>query len=78
MRFLLNENIPGTVIRNLRNHGHDVVSAKESMVGNPDKLILERAQKENRILVTQDKHFIVLLLQIRYPLHTRYRMVHSA
>ena len=40
MRFLLNENIPGTVIQALRNHGHDVVSAKETMAGNPDRLIL--------------------------------------
>ncbi len=67
MRFLWNENIPGTVIRTLRSHGHDVVSAKESMAGNPDKLILERAQKENRLLVTQDKHFGELAFRAGLP-----------
>ena len=57
MRFLMNENIPGTVIRVLRDHGHDVVAAKETMSGKPDKVILARAQEEKRLLITQDKHF---------------------
>lgn len=67
MRFLLNENIPGTVIHVLRDRGHDVLSAKETMAGNPDKLILERAQKENRLLVTQDKHFGELAFRVGLP-----------
>ena len=53
MRFLKNENIPGTVIRVLRDYGHDVVSAKETMSGKPDKLILARAEEEKRLLITQ-------------------------
>jgi len=67
LRFLLNENIPGTVIQTLRNHGHDVVSAKETMAGDPDRLILERAQKENRLLITQDKHFGELAYRAGLP-----------
>ncbi len=57
MRFLMNENIPGTVIRVLRDRGHDVVAAKETMSGKPGKVILARAQEEKRLLITQDKHF---------------------
>lgn len=68
MRLLLNENIPGTVIRVLRNRGHDVISAKEIMAGKSDKLILERAEKEKRLLVTQDKHFGELAFRFGLPL----------
>jgi predicted nuclease of predicted toxin-antitoxin system len=67
VRFLLNENIPGTVIQALRDYGHDVVSVKEIMAGNPDRLILERAQGENRLLVTQDKHFGELAFRAGLP-----------
>ena len=31
MRLIANENISGTVIRSLRQRGHDVLSVKESM-----------------------------------------------
>ena len=36
MRFLLNENMSGTVIRILRERGHDVLSVKELLRGAPD------------------------------------------
>jgi predicted nuclease of predicted toxin-antitoxin system len=67
MRFLLNEDIPGTVIHTLRDYGHDVVSVKELMAGSSDRLILERAQRENRLLVTQDKHFGELAFKTGLP-----------
>jgi predicted nuclease of predicted toxin-antitoxin system len=57
MRFLLNENVSRTVIQLLRAGGHDVLSAKESMRGLADGLILTRAQAEQRIVVTHDKDF---------------------
>jgi hypothetical protein len=31
MRFIVNENVTGTIIRELRQRGHDVLSAKESI-----------------------------------------------
>ena len=43
MRFLANENFPGSVIRELRSRGHDVLAAKETMRGAEDGKILERA-----------------------------------
>ena len=57
MRFLLNENMSGTVIRALRERGHDVLSAKESLQGLPDEDVLAGAQRERRLVVTQDKDF---------------------
>jgi hypothetical protein len=35
MRLLTNENVSGRVIRTLRQRGHDVLSAKESMRSQP-------------------------------------------
>lgn len=46
-----------TVIRQLRDIDHDVLSVKESMTGHGDKAILARAVAENRIVVTFDKDF---------------------
>ncbi len=57
MRVLTNENIPKSVVQALRNRGHDVLSTKESLRGSRDELILDRAQAESRLVVTQDKDF---------------------
>jgi predicted nuclease of predicted toxin-antitoxin system len=57
MKLILNENMPATVVRVLRKHGHDVLAVKESMRGEDDPYILARAQSEARIVVTQDKDF---------------------
>jgi predicted nuclease of predicted toxin-antitoxin system len=55
--LLVNENIPNSVVAQLRVHGHDVLSIRESMRGAEDSLILARAQAETRVLITQDKDF---------------------
>jgi predicted nuclease of predicted toxin-antitoxin system len=57
MRLLVNENISGTVVKALRDRGHDVLSVKESMRGADDATILARAQAESRLVLTQDKDF---------------------
>ncbi|MEQ8765064.1 MAG: DUF5615 family PIN-like protein [Planctomycetota bacterium] len=57
MHFALNENMPGTVVRSLREAGHDVLSVKEAMRGADDSTVLAQAQAETRIVVTQDKDF---------------------
>jgi predicted nuclease of predicted toxin-antitoxin system len=67
MRFLVNENVSGTVIRALRQRGHDVLAAKESMRGQADPVILERARTEGRLLVTHDKDFGELAFRSRLP-----------
>jgi predicted nuclease of predicted toxin-antitoxin system len=67
MRLLLDENMPGTVIADLRNRGHDVLSVKESMRGMDDPDILAQAQAESRVVVTQDKDFGELAFRIGLP-----------
>ncbi len=67
MRLLVNENVAGTVIRTLRRQGHDVLSARESMQGEPDPVILERARREGRLLVTHHKDFGELAFRSRLP-----------
>ena len=57
MKLLVNENISGTVIRLLRERGHDVLSVKESMRSAGDEEILARAQAERRLVITHDKDF---------------------
>jgi len=57
MRILANENVPATVIRALRERGHEVLSVKESMRGVGDDVILARAQTESCVVVTHDKDF---------------------
>ena len=67
MRLLANENIPGTLLRELRDRGHDVLSAKESMRGDDDPAVLARAHVESRLVVTQDKDFGELAFRMGLP-----------
>ena len=57
MRLLANENVSGHVIEALRGRGHDVLSVKECMRGEPDRAVLKRARRERRLLLTHDKDF---------------------
>jgi predicted nuclease of predicted toxin-antitoxin system len=68
MKFLVNENISSGVIMGLRNLGHDVLSAKESMPSAPDEEILAHAVSETRIVVTHDKDFGELAYRWGLPL----------
>jgi predicted nuclease of predicted toxin-antitoxin system len=67
VRFLANENVASSVIRELRVRGHDVLSAKESMQGKIDEVVLARAQDEQRILLTHDKDFGELAYRSKLP-----------
>ena len=67
MRLLVNENVTGTVIQELRQRGHDVLSVKESMRSEADDVILARAQTEQRIVVTHDKDFGELAFRSQLP-----------
>lgn len=57
MRIIANENIIATVIRELRNRGHDVLWIKESMPSSTDEAFLARAQADSRLVLTHDKDF---------------------
>jgi predicted nuclease of predicted toxin-antitoxin system len=67
MRLMVNENLAGTVIRELRQRGHDVLSVKESMRSEVNDAILARTQWEERIVVTHDKDFGELAFRYRLP-----------
>jgi predicted nuclease of predicted toxin-antitoxin system len=67
MRWIVNENVASTVIRTLRERGHDVLSVKESLRGTGDPDILARAQAEDRVVVTHDKDFGELAFRFGLP-----------
>jgi len=67
MRILANENIPGPVVAALRDAGHDVLWAKESMAGAKDPDILSRAKAGARLVVTLDKDFGELAVRSGLP-----------
>lgn len=57
MKLLANENMPGLVVRSLREDGHDVLWARESMAGSSDDAILSAANEQSRLLLTFDRDF---------------------
>ncbi len=65
MRFLADENVSRRVIERLRGGGHDVVSIAETRSGAPDKLVLDAADAEDRILVTEDRDFGEMIIRQR-------------
>jgi predicted nuclease of predicted toxin-antitoxin system len=67
MHILADENMPSSVIAELRLRGHDVLSVKESLVSEDDITILARAQTEGRTVVTRDKDFGELAYQFGLP-----------
>ncbi len=61
-RFLTDENIAKSLVRALREKGHDVKDIKEEkLFGTPDKEIFNLAKTEDRIILTHDKDFNNLL-----------------
>ena len=56
-RLLADENVPGAVVAALRQQEHDVAWILEDAPGSPDPDVLERAQREGRVVVTFDKDF---------------------
>jgi len=57
MRFLANENFPGTAVTALKAAGHDVVWIRIAAPGATDLEVLTWAAREERILLTFDKGF---------------------
>ena len=67
MRLIVNENVTGSVIRGLRERGFDVLAVRESMRGADDVTILQRADAEQRLVVTHDKDFGELAVRHHLP-----------
>jgi predicted nuclease of predicted toxin-antitoxin system len=67
MQILANENFPGDAVASLRMAGYDVAWVREDSPGSADLQILERAQTEDRILMTFDKDFGELAFRFGLP-----------
>lgn len=57
MKFIADENLGIKVPDYLKNLGFEIVSVTQIARGDPDKKILEMANKQGRILITLDKDF---------------------
>lgn len=57
MRFIANENVEKRIVNALRKNNHDVVYCAELKSRMDDDIILQMANKEKRILITNDKDF---------------------
>lgn len=81
MRFLADESCDFTVVRALREPGHDVTAVAEINPGVDDEIVMALAHSESRILLTEDKDFGQLayagdqrtggIVLIRYPSASR-------
>jgi predicted nuclease of predicted toxin-antitoxin system len=67
MRLLANENFPLDAVTALHEAGHDVAWIREDSRGASDDSILQRAQQEDRIIVTFDKDFGELAFRSKLP-----------
>jgi predicted nuclease of predicted toxin-antitoxin system len=65
MRFLADENVSRLVIERLRANGFGVISIGESRSGATDKNVLEAADAEGCILITEDRDFGELVIRQR-------------
>lgn len=57
MKFLADENIDQPVVEKLRSRGLDVSAVEEEAKGAEDREVLQKAIREERILVTFDDDF---------------------
>ena len=57
LRFLADESCDFTVVRALRAAGFDVLAISEIMIRSIDRDLIEQANREQRILITEDKDF---------------------
>lgn len=67
MRILANENVPGPLMADLRERGHDVLWIRTEAPGSSDREVLARAQQEDRLLITFDKDFGELAFRFGLP-----------
>ena len=67
MRLLADENVPGDLVDALDRSGHDVAWVRRDSPGTTDTQVLQRAQAEQRIVLTFDKDFGDLAYLARLP-----------
>lgn len=67
MRLIANENVPSAAVVALSAEGHDVLWVRTEMPGASDHEVLERAQRDGRLVITFDKDFGELAFRHRLP-----------
>jgi len=67
IQFLADESCDFTVVRALRASGYDVASVQENSPGMEDVRVCEWANREERVIVTNDKGFGELIFRERIP-----------
>jgi predicted nuclease of predicted toxin-antitoxin system len=68
MRLLADENVPASVVRTLKNEGHDIRWIRIEAPGVPDIDVIRLAYQEERVILTYDKDFGELVMKDnRYP-----------
>jgi predicted nuclease of predicted toxin-antitoxin system len=67
MRFLADESCDFAVVRALRSAGHDVIAVVEISPRADDEIVIDRAVREDRILLTEDKDFGQLVYANKRP-----------
>ena len=65
MRFLVDENLGSRFAKVLSAHGHNIMFAGDSMRGALDENILLFAEKENLVVITDDKDFGELVFRLK-------------
>ena len=68
MRFLVDECVGPSVARWLHEIGHDVLSVFEESRGAEDEWIVEKANAEKRIIITNDKDFGEMIFRRKMPM----------
>jgi predicted nuclease of predicted toxin-antitoxin system len=68
VRFLADECCPAPIVAALRAAGHDVLHALESHAGSSDRSLAELAEREDRIVITEDYDFGELAVRGRLSL----------
>lgn len=63
MRWLADECVSARLVKHLREAGHDVSYMAESKAGTSDIAVLEHAQRDGRLLLTDDKDFGELVVR---------------
>lgn len=67
MRFLVDESTGKKLANLLEQAGHDVVFVGDIMPGIANGKVLTKAERANRILITDDKDFGELLFRLKKP-----------
>lgn len=69
MKLFADENMARSIVRRLRDLGHDVLYASEIQPGAADSAWLNRAEGEGRVILTADKDFGDLIFRDRLSSH---------